>query len=905
MFTCLQKKSKGHIQGGFTSVAWGISYISIALISIVLSIYAFNKKDISGFRYFAAFALLQAIWCFCYGLEIVLPSYAAKILVAKVQYVSIVVVPIVWLVFSLSYTNFDKWISLRKFLLLSVIPSITIVLVATNEFHGFIWSKIDFVTTGLGVELLSVSYAMWFWIQMAYSYLLFAIAFIHLSLSLFFNPAHQRRAILFLAFCSTIPFFFKAFYLFGNQRYLDLSPIGFFVSTILIMWGLFFNSSYSISSHSSTHSITSTAREAVLELMQDAVVVIGEKDNIVDLNQRAVYMFKDFKAQDFKAEPRVKEGFVGKHIDKLFPLSTKLLPVTQEGFEQTIASESIGFNSEYGAGEFAQIHVELQNKIRYHLKEQLSKTDEGIEVLKQFPEKVKCEGGDAYSIELARANRHFNIRVSNFSTASRQRGRVLVIQDISAQREQNKLIEEMIFFDKLTNLYNRYSFMQYAKLLLEEGVPLSLLTLDLDRFKQVNDLLGHNLADDLLIQVSKRLLNVVTDSDTVARLGADEFAILISGNDLTKAKQLAEDILIAFRSPFSLQGHILHTHLSIGIVTSNSTSDVRGEKVDKLDIGELMRHADIAMYEAKHQALGFSIYSSQKTVKTLRNLNLENDLIQAIEKSEFKLFYQPIVQAHNCSLVGFEALLRWKKGDSYVGPAQFISFAEEVGVMKLIDYWVLEKVMSTEKEQLPDGFVALNISGTTLRDDGLVQHAKMLINQGYSSEGIILEVTESAMMNVSIATSVLQELKSLGFQIAIDDFGTGYSSLSYIEQFPLDILKIDRSFISGIGKSAVSEALLRTIISLGQNLGVVVLGEGVETAEQRDWLANSDCLYLQGHLYGWPQPVEHYSDETSDIASDETTDKASDETSDIVSEDLAAKLQLPEKNLYQANAEPL
>lgn len=825
-------------------MAWGILYICAALIGFVLSLYAVKRKDILGFRYFAAFAFFQSIWSLGYGLEILLPSYSAKVLVAKIEYLPIVATPILWLVFALSYTKFDKWISRKRFLLLSIIPAITLSLVTTNELHGLIWSKLELFDASSGIQMIDFSYGAWFWVQMSYSYALFAISLVQLSISLFLNSEHQKKPILFLICVSLIPFFVNAVYIFDADLLFDLTPLGYFISIVLIIWGLFFNKLYGLKS---------TVQDTVIELMQDAVIVIDDNETILDLNQPAIEMFRSLNLNSELVSKQAK--LYGQHIDTVFPISSQLISLDAE----VVSSEDLPFQSEHGANEFAKIHVQLQNKIEYQLKEQLSKTDSGIEVLKQLPGKIERVDDQAYSVELARANKHFNIRVSNFSTASRQRGRVLVVQDVSTQKEQDKLIEEMIFFDKLTNLYNRYSFMQYGKLLLQEDVPISLLILDLDRFKDVNDSLGHSLADDLLIQVARRLSNVVAESDTLARLGADEFAILTSGNNITQAKSLAEDILKIFRNPFSLQGQVVHMHASIGIVTSDY-DDSNQKDTSENKIGDLIRHADIAMYEAKHQGLGFSVYSSNKTVTTLRKLNLETDLVQAIENSEFKLFYQPIVQAHNSSLVGFEALLRWKKDDKYVGPAQFISFAEEVGKMKLIDYWVLERVMTHDKALLPNGFVALNLSGTTLRDTGLVQHAKNLIAQGFSPEGIVLEVTESAMINISIATSVLEELKSLGFQVAIDDFGTGYSSLSYIEQFPLDILKIDKSFISSIGKSTVSEALLRTIINLGQNLGVVVLAEGIESPEQQQWLSEKDCLYLQGHLFGWPQPAEYYKD---------------------------------------------
>ena len=832
-------------------MSWGITYICAAIVGVILSLYAFQKKDILGFRFFAAFAFFQSIWSLGYGLEILLPGYATKVLVAKIQYVSIVFAPVLWLVFSLSYTKFEKWISTRRIVFLSIVPIITLTFVATNELHGLIWSNLYLFDAGFGFEMMDFSYGPWFWVHMSYTYLLVAISFIHLAARMFASSEHYKKQIMYLMICGLCPFFFNIVYIFDSGFLYDLTPLGYMVSIILIMWGLFFNRIYNLKS---------TAREAVLELMQDAVIVIDEHENVLDLNQSAISMLQNLKINDTLADNQ--NSIYGSHIDSVFPI-TNHLRSSESQKDSTGQAPQHTQHGTLGVSEFAKIHVDLQNRLEAQLQKNLSKnlnkTDNGLEIHHQISQ---IDESQPYSLEIAQGDQYYNVRVSSFSSALKQQGRVLVIQNISSQKEQDELMEEMIFFDKLTNLYNRYSFMQYGKLLLRQNSSVSLLVLDLDRFKNVNDSLGHKVGDDLLVQVSKRLKNVVGESDTLARLGADEFAILTSEQEFSKVKGIAEDILIAFRSPFGLQGQVVHMHASIGIATAKSDINNSAQPtglVDTTDIEYLLRHADIAMYEAKQQGLGYSIYSSKETVNSLRNLNLETELMQAIEQSEFRLFYQPIVQAHNGALVGFEALLRWKKGEEYVGPAQFLSFAEEIGKMKLIDYWVLERVLTHDRSMLPAGFIALNLSGATLRDTGVVDLAKALIAKGHSAEGIVLEVTESTMMNVSIATSILNELKSLGFQIAIDDFGTGYSSLKYIEQFPLDILKIDKSFISGIGKSTVSEALLRTIINLGQNLGVVVLAEGVETPEQYKWLIENDCLYLQGHLFGWPKPTDHYN----------------------------------------------
>ena len=379
--------------------------------------------------------------------------------------------------------------------------------------------------------------------------------------------------------------------------------------------------------------------------------------------------------------------------------------------------------------------------------------------------------------------------------------------------------------------------------------------IDLDRFKGVNDVLGHEAGDTLLKSVSARLCVTVREMDTVARLGGDEFAILqtgISGPD--DAIELAERLGALFREPFVVDGRELNASASIGIAVHPS---------DGADVDELLKNADIAMYQAKAGGRdGHRLYLADMIVAGPDPISLEVDLSRAMERGEFELHYQPQVDLATGRIVGAEALLRWRRpGSGLVSPGEFLPLAEENGLIVPINEWVLRtacaEARSWTRRGLPPLRIGVNLSPVQFRKidvEALV--ARVLADTGLEPQRLDLELTESIVMqDTDRVARCLRGLRQRGVACSIDDFGTGYSSLAYVKSFPVDRLKIDQCFIRNLTSDPNDAAIVRAIISLGHSLGLGILAEGVETADQSRFLRAEGCDEVQGYHYGRPMPA--------------------------------------------------
>ncbi|MDQ6827722.1 MAG: bifunctional diguanylate cyclase/phosphodiesterase, partial [Gemmatimonadota bacterium] len=372
-------------------------------------------------------------------------------------------------------------------------------------------------------------------------------------------------------------------------------------------------------------------------------------------------------------------------------------------------------------------------------------------------------------------------------------------------------------------------------------------------FKAVNDSLGHGEGDRLLVGVSERMVECIRAADTGARLGGDEFAVLIEdAPDIGTIVAIAERIVAALQLPFVLQGKPVAVGASIGIAQATSDGGA----------GELLRNADVAMYTAKSRGKGrYEIFQPEMHTAVLARLELEADLRHAVERGEFVLHFQPIVELDTGRLSGLEALCRWlhpEKG--LVSPATFIPLAEEMGLIVPLGRWALLAACTEAREwqtRHPGAHgvsVSVNISGRQLDNASLVEDvATALRDSGLGAESLVLEITESVIMhNTDDTLHRLKDLKSLGVRLAIDDFGTGFSSLSYLQRFPVDILKIDKSFIDGFGAGGKDSALVRTIIALSDTMKLRTVAEGVETAAQADELRSLGCALAQGYHFARP-----------------------------------------------------
>ena len=432
--------------------------------------------------------------------------------------------------------------------------------------------------------------------------------------------------------------------------------------------------------------------------------------------------------------------------------------------------------------------------------------------------------------------------------------------DISERKANEARIDYLAHHDPLTGLINRYNLENRLDQALlsahRDELRAAVMFIDMDRFKTINDTLGHHVGDLLLIEVARRLRDSVRDSDIVARLGGDEFVVVLTGmTDNLDAASLADKILRSLGQPYAIEGNELHSSPSIGIAVYPSDGD---------DVPTLMKNADTAMYHAKERGRNnVQYFTAAMNAAASERLGLENDLRTALREGQLHLHYQPQVRARDGRASGVEALARWRHptlGD--IPPLKFIPVAEESGLIESLGSWVTEEAcrqLSAWRAEGIDGIrMAVNLSAQQLRSPGLVQSvATMLKHHGLKGCDLELEITESvAMENPERAITQLQALRELGIHLAIDDFGTGYSSLAYLKRLPIQVLKLDRTFVRDIETDPSDAEISVATLALAHNLGLEVIAEGVETEGQRDFLIRHQCDYLQGYLFSRPLPAE-------------------------------------------------
>ena len=433
------------------------------------------------------------------------------------------------------------------------------------------------------------------------------------------------------------------------------------------------------------------------------------------------------------------------------------------------------------------------------------------------------------------------------------------LTDISGRKRVEEKLAHDAVHDALTGLPNRKRLHQRLERSVQRtkrqgNYTFAVLFIDLDRFKTVNDSMGHRAGDELLLKISDKLLNLVRPSDMVARLGGDEFVVLLENvKDTRRVNRIAERILGDLQKPTKISGKKIYVGASIGVVFSSENYD---------NPEDLLRDADLAMYRAKVKGKGrYELFDSKLHSGAVSRLHTEIDLRRAIERCEFVLHYQPIVSLRSEDIVGFEALIRWNHPTrGSVPPDEFISIAEETGLILPIGKWVIEE-SCRQMRQWQEQFAAarlmvinVNLSARQLEQKDLVEQiAKVLEETGLNPNCLKLEITESVIMsNAEEAVETVCALRRMGVRVSIDDFGTGYSSLSYLHRFPINTLKVDRSFISRIGNADEHSEIIRTIITLAFNLGIDVVAEGVENVEQLDFLREMKCSYGQGFYYSRP-----------------------------------------------------
>ena len=425
--------------------------------------------------------------------------------------------------------------------------------------------------------------------------------------------------------------------------------------------------------------------------------------------------------------------------------------------------------------------------------------------------------------------------------------------------QQQETLTHQANHDSLTQLPNRMLFYDRLKQSIYAAKrykgKFALFFIDLDQFKEVNDTFGHDYGDHLLQKIAKRLKSLLRENDTLARLGGDEFTIIMNNlNEYHSASILAQKILDILQIPVEVDEEELFISCSIGISLYPQ---------DSQDPKELLKHADIAMYRSKDEGRNrYSFYIHEMTQEVLKRVNMQAQLRKALEEREFIVYYQPQYNMYTDGIVGVEALVRWNNLDKLIQPDEFITYAEEFGMIVGINRQVMKIAMLQAKKWHDKGLyfgrVSINVSVEQLEDENFVVFIKKLLQQtGCEASWIALELTENQVMkNTEIVITTLNELSKLNIDLAIDDFGTGYSSLAYLKHLPINKLKIDRTFISEIPSNEDDKAIVDTIIAISKSLNLGIIAEGVETLEQKEFLLSRGCRRVQGYLYSRPIPAD-------------------------------------------------
>ncbi|MEW5726447.1 MAG: EAL domain-containing protein [Pseudomonadota bacterium] len=432
---------------------------------------------------------------------------------------------------------------------------------------------------------------------------------------------------------------------------------------------------------------------------------------------------------------------------------------------------------------------------------------------------------------------------------------VAVLSDVTERRRAEERIHFLSSYDPLTSLPNRLLFHDRLERAVArattENQTLAVLFLDLDDFSRVNDLMGHDCGDRLLVVVVDRLLAAAAGVELVARLGGDEFGLLLSADATADAAaRTAQAVIEAVTRPYDVDGHAVHLGASVGITLFPG---------DGADARVLMKNADVAMYRALRETPGgFRFFSATMDSELAARRKLENDLRRAVARGELELLYQPIVATGSRRIIGLEALLRWNRDGTVVLPDEFIALAEETGVIGPIGEWALAEACRQSRLWSEDGLpavpVAVNVSAVQMRGDGFVERLRDTLRVARLPAGRLeIELTESAVLDdPEQAERRLAAIKELGVRVAVDDFGTGYSSLARLKRFPVDKLKIDKSFVADLESNADDAAIARAVVSLAHGLGIQVVSEGVETEGQLRYLEEEGCDAVQGYLFSAP-----------------------------------------------------
>lgn len=873
-----------------TLLTWGMFIAGASALG--LTTYVVRKHQVFG-KLFALFCLATAVWSLGAGLELLSPSLEGKILWAKVQYLGIALLAPLWFMFVARYT--DSWNRLQKFFpLLFISPLLTIGLIWTNDYHHWVWSK---VTLDMASKTALYEHGVWFsYVHTPYSYLVLAATLFLLSKSLWSSQRAQRSQLYILVVAQGLPILCNLIYL-AKLSPFDLTPIGFTLTLMVLAFGLF---------RLRLMKQLPIAYRSVFSHMQDGVVVLDKEWALLEYNQSAqgllgltqqqlqqplLQIWPELQGVKDELENNKKAAHKEEKRSLELDLSTISRDQELQGYILTLRDvterdklHQAVTNSEKRLrllannmsdliclheldGKFLYLTPSSQSVLGYHPDEltntspfDLMHPDDVSFVRKQLKGFLSGETLKQFRYRMRQRTGEY-VWLETFAQAIHDDENLMVVsssRDITENRRmQEQILEGALLYDALTNLPNRMLFLDRLQQALKRsersGEDFAVMFLDLDRFKTVNDTLGHNAGDQLLIETAKRIQSCVRAQDTVSRFGGDEFAVLLEGLSESAASQLAERIQKTLQLPLKIDAHEVFSSASIGITSSHDITDPE----------QLLRNADLAMYQAKASGKAkATLFDESLHSKVMETMQLEVDLRKAFENKEFRVHYQPIIDMTTHEVSGFEALVRWQHPTrQLVPPNTFIPIAEEIGLITQIDQWVLAEACKQlaiwQKRSTRKLTVSVNLSTKNFLQTDLAQRlAEVLKKTGISADQLKLEITESVLMeNAEVGAQLLADLRRQGISLQIDDFGTGYSSLSYLHTLPLDSLKIDRSFIQQLGSENKLE-IVKTIISLARSLKLDVVAEGIETEEQHGHLQELLCDYGQGYLFGKPMSPE-------------------------------------------------
>jgi len=884
-----------------------------ALITIPIGVLMWNRRHVKGSPAATIALAASAVWMLSYYGELHSQTVAQAEIFANLQSVGLSTIPAAWLVFILQYSRADHWLTRRNLILIGSVPVITVLMGFTNNWHHLIWVSTQLEQVG-GLHRLSTVYGVGFWVFVVISNLEVGFAtYLIIQLMAQAHSFYRLQAAANLT-AAIIPWAASLHDLLhvGPLPYFDLTPIAFAITSTIFAWNVI---------RWRMGDLLPIARGVILESLEDALLVVDAAHRVVDINHVACAMIgrqsKDLvgetlhdawpKLAEYIEDPTQKAApdgqftpISGRHFDvRISPLRDfggslmghvyALRDVTSRVAAEAALRESetryalaaqgandglwdldldtsewylsprsrtlLGLESEEaiaGTDEaFARVHPDdlqlLKAEIELHLEGRSPHLEREFRV-------PKPNGGVRWILCRGLAVRGPTGQPHRIAGS---------LTDVSDHKAVEGQLLHASLHDSLTGLANRALLMDRLDLALgrkrrDPSKSFAILFLDLDRFKLINDSLGHLVGDLLLKEVSQRLSSTVREVDTVARLGGDEFVVILEEiENLSGAKRAAERLQEALSEPFYLDQHVVHASGSIGIALG-TRPHARPE--------EILRDADLALYQAKSLGGGgFALFDQSMLQRAVTQFELEDDLRRALDVEGMRLHYQPIRSLASRQIMGFEALIRWEHPTrGLLHPADFLGIAEDTGLIIPIGEWVVVtalRQLRAWKGQFPgfnDLSMSINLSASQLADDNMVERVQEALQAAeVDPELLHLEITESIMIEDGVlAAHRLSQLRNLGVRVDIDDFGTGYSSLSVLHNFPVDCLKVDRSFVNRIENGGRDAKIVQTVISLADTLQLDVIAEGIETEDQLIRLMGLGCSMGQGLLLGAPQPPE-------------------------------------------------